>query len=89
MSNLQMTSKLYNFLIQEINFEVSQIAQVLAKTDTLVILVSAWLRNHKMSACIHIVMPCLSVLKKVQNVKFSSEKLLFLVWSKPIRTCTK
>ena len=32
---------LVNFLIQEINFEVSQIAQVLAKADTLVILVSA------------------------------------------------
>ena len=29
---------LVNFLIQEINFEVSQIAQVLAKADTLVIL---------------------------------------------------
>ena len=32
---------LVNFLIQEINFEVSQIAQVLAKADILVITVSA------------------------------------------------
>ena len=72
-------SFLVNFLIQEINFEVSQIAQVLAKADTciLVILVLAWLRNHKMSACIHIVMPCLFVLKKVQNVKFSCKMVFF------------
>ena len=31
---------LVNFLIQEINFEVSQITQVLAKADTLAFIVS-------------------------------------------------
>ena len=43
---------LVNFLIQEIKFEVSQIAQILAKADHryIVITVSGWHRNHKMSA---------------------------------------